>query len=75
MSIKLDLPNLLEQELSLEATRLNISLSDYILKVLMLRRDWLEEVEDAQDLADAKIALQEHGFISLTDVKRELGIS
>ena len=75
MSIKLDLPNLLEQELSLEATRLNISLSDYILKVLMLRRDWLEEVEDAQDLADAKTALQEHGFIPLTDVKRELGIS
>jgi hypothetical protein len=75
MSIKLDLPNLLEQELSLEATRLNVSLSDYILKVLMLRRDWLEDVEDAQDLADAKIALQEHGFIPLTDVKRELGIS
>ena len=75
MSIKLDLPNLLEQELSLEAKRLNVSLSDYILKVLMLRRDWLEDVEDAQDLADAKIALQEHGFIPLTDVKRELGIS
>lgn len=75
MSIKLDLPNLLEQELSLEARRLNISLSDYILKVLMLRRDWLEEVEDAEDLEDAKIALLEDGFISLTDVKRELGIS
>jgi hypothetical protein len=75
MSIKLDLPNLLEQELSLEATRLNVSLSDYILKVLMLRRDWLEDVEDAQYLADANIALQEHVFIPLTDVKRELGIS
>ncbi len=75
MSIKLDLPNPLEQELSLEARRLNISLSDYILKVLMLRRDWLEEVEDAEDLEDAKIALLEDGFISLADVKRELGIS
>jgi hypothetical protein len=75
MSIKLDLPNLLEQELSLEARRLNISLSDYILKVLMLRQDWLEKVEDAEDLEDAKIALLEDGFISLTDVKRELGIS
>ena len=75
MNINLDLPNLLEQELSLEATRLNLSLADYILKVLMLRREWLEEVEDAEDLADATIALQEDGFIPLVDVKRELGIS
>jgi hypothetical protein len=75
MNIKLDLPNLLEQELSLEATRLNLSLSDYILKVLMLRRDWLEEVEDAEDLADARIALLEDGFIPFMDVKRGLGIS
>ena len=75
MNIKLDLPNLLEQELSLEATSLNVSLSDYILKVLMLRRGWLEKVEDAEDLADARIALLEDGFIPLMDVKRELGIS
>ena len=75
MSIKLDLPNLLEQELSLEATRLNVSLSDYILKVLMLRRDWLKEVEGTEDLADARVALLEDGFIPLADVKRELGIS
>lgn len=75
MNIKLDLPNLLEQELSMEATRLNVSLSDYILKVLILRRDWLEELEDAEDLADARIALQEDSFIPLIDVKRELGIS
>lgn len=75
MNIKLDLPNLLEQELSMEATRLNVSLSDYILKVLILRRDWLEELEDAEDLTDARIALQEDSFIPLIDVKRELGIS
>ncbi len=75
MNIKLDLPNLLEQELSLEATRLNISLADYILKVLMLRQNWLEEVEDAEDWADANTALLEDGFIPLADVKRELGIS
>ena len=74
MNIKLDLPNLLEQELSLEATRLNVSLSDYILKLLMLRQDWLEEVEDAEDLADARVSLQEDGFIPLMDIKRELGI-
>ena len=75
MNIKLDLPNLLEQELSLEATRLNISLADYILKVLMLRQNWLAEVEDAKDWADAKTALLVDGFIPLADVKRELGIS
>lgn len=34
----------------------------------------LEEMEDAEDIADAKIALQEDGFISLVDVKKELGI-
>ena len=75
MNIKLDLPNPLDQELSLEATRLNVSLSDYILKVFMLRRHWLEKVEDAEDLADARIALLEDGFIPLMGVKRELGIS
>ena len=34
----------------------------------------LEEMEDAEDIADAKIALQEDGFITLADVKKELGI-
>ena len=77
MNIKLDLPSPLEQDLSVEASRLNISLSDYILKVLMFRQSWLvlEEMEDTEDIADAEIALQEDGFIPLADVKRELGIS
>jgi len=77
MNIKLDLPSPLEHELSIEASRLNVSLSDYILKVLTLRRDWLvlEEIEDAEDVADAEMALQEDGFIPLADVKRELGLS
>ena len=74
MNIKLDLPSPLEHELSIEASRLNVSLSDYILKVLTLRRYWLvlEEMEDAEDVADAEMALQEDGFIPLADVKREL---
>ncbi len=77
MNIKLDLPSPLEQDLSIEASKLNISLSDYILKVLTFRQSWLilEEMEDAEDIADAKIALQEDGFIPLADVKKELGIS
>jgi hypothetical protein len=33
-----------------------------------------EEIEDAEDIADAKAALAEEGFISLTEVKRELGL-
>jgi len=77
MNIKLDLPSPLEQDLSIEALRLNLSLSDYILKVFMVRQSWLvlEEMEDAEDIADAEIALQEDGFILLADVKRELGTS
>ena len=77
MNIKLDLPSPLEHELSIEASRLNVSLSDYILKVLTLRCDWLvlEEMEDAEDVADAEMALQEDGCIPLADVKRELGLS
>jgi len=43
----------------------------------MFRQSWqiLEEMEDAEDVTDAEIALQEDGFILLADVKRELGIS
>jgi hypothetical protein len=37
MSIRLDLPLDLESELSTEATRLNLPLSEYILRVLSVR--------------------------------------
>ncbi|MCA6575106.1 MAG: hypothetical protein ACK5EU_16565 [Pseudanabaena sp.] len=40
----------------------------------MILNQVLEEMEDAEDIADAKIALQEDGFINLVDVKKELGI-
>jgi tRNA uridine 5-carbamoylmethylation protein Kti12 len=35
----------------------------------------LEEIEDAEDVADAEVSLQEFGFITLADVKKELKIS
>lgn len=34
----------------------------------------LEELEDAEDIADAKAALAEAGFVPLAEVKRELGL-
>jgi len=38
MSIRLDLPPKLESELSTEASRLNLPLTDYILQVLSIRQ-------------------------------------
>ncbi|MGG6266786.1 hypothetical protein ACQ4M3_10045 [Leptolyngbya sp. AN03gr2] len=38
MSIRLDLPPELEHELSSEADRLNLPLSEYILRVLLIRQ-------------------------------------
>jgi hypothetical protein len=43
--------------------------------VLFLRhkQEQIEADEDAEDIADAQVALEEDGLIPLADVKRELG--
>jgi len=43
--------------------------------ILFLRhRQTEEELEDAEDIADAKISLAEPDFITLTEMKQELGL-
>lgn len=46
---------------------------DFIL-FLRHKQEIAEELEDAEDITDAKTALAESGFISLAEVKRELGL-
>jgi Protein of unknown function (DUF2281) len=46
---------------------------DFIL-FLHHKIDVVEDIEDAEDIADANTALAEEGFISLSEVKRELGL-
>lgn len=46
---------------------------DFIL-FLRYKQDILEDLEDAEDIADAEAALAEEGLVSLAEVKRELGL-
>jgi len=52
MSIRLDLPLDLENELSTEALRLNLSLPEYILRVLSVRTVLNNPLQTGADLVD-----------------------
>ncbi|MBF2026408.1 MAG: DUF2281 domain-containing protein [Oscillatoriales cyanobacterium C42_A2020_001] len=51
---------------------LRLEVLDFIL--FLRHKQEREDLEDAEDLKDAKAALAEEGFISLAEVKQELGL-
>jgi hypothetical protein len=67
------IPELLNLVRLFRQNQINITIGSISFKTIL--NNILEEMEDAEDIADAKIALQEEGFIALTDVKKELGIN
>jgi hypothetical protein len=67
------IPELLNLVRLFRQNQINIAIGSSSSKTIL--NNILEEMEDAEDIADAKIALQEEGFIALTDVKKELGIN
>jgi beta-phosphoglucomutase-like phosphatase (HAD superfamily) len=67
------IPELLNLVRLFRQNQINIAIGSSSPKTIL--NNILEEMEDAEDIADAKIALQEDGFIPLADVKKELGIN
>jgi beta-phosphoglucomutase-like phosphatase (HAD superfamily) len=67
------IPELLNLVRLFRQNQINIAIGSSSSKTIL--NNILEEMEDAEDIADAKIALQEDGFIPLADVKKELGIN
>jgi beta-phosphoglucomutase-like phosphatase (HAD superfamily) len=67
------IPELLNFVRLFRQNQIDIAIGSISSKMILNRI--LEEMEDAEDIADAKIALQEDGFITLGDVKKELGIN
>ncbi len=61
------IPELLNLVRFFRQRQMNIGTSTNVCETLLSQL--LEEIEDAEDVADAKIALQEDGFIALADVK------
>ena len=66
------IPELLRLARLFRQSQINTTIGSISSKTIL--NQVLEEMEDAEDIAGAKTALQEDGFITLADVKKELGI-
>ncbi len=63
------IPELLRLVRLFRQSQMNIVINSISFKTILN-----QVLEETEDIADAKIALQEDGFITLADVKKELGI-